>query len=78
MAHQESAMTTKELLCEEIENILKTDVDFLLKLAPREMAILAASLKDSVAREKKHSLNNYHLDSIDLDLKTELNWSLSK
>ena len=49
MAHQESAMTTKEVFMEEIRNILKTDLEFLYKLAPKEIAILAASLKDSVA-----------------------------
>ena len=58
MAHQESMMTTKEVLAEEIENILKTDLEFLLKLAPRELVILAGALKDSVGREKKHSLSN--------------------
>ena len=58
MAHQESMMITKEDLVEGIENILKTDLDFLLNLAPRELVILAASLKDLVGREKKHSLRN--------------------
>ena len=53
MAHQESMMTTKEHLVERIENILKTDLDFLLKLAPRELGILATSLKGLVDREKK-------------------------
>ena len=46
MAYSKSIMTTKEDLVERIENILKTDLEFLLKLAPRELVILAASLKD--------------------------------
>ena len=54
MTYQESIMTTKEDLAEGIENILKTDLGFLLKLAPRELGILATSLKDLVDREKKY------------------------
>jgi len=46
MAYQESIMTTKEDLVERIENILKTDLEFLLKLAPRELGILATALKN--------------------------------
>ena len=46
MAYQKTIMTTKEDLVERIENILKTDLEFLLKLAPRELVILATSLKD--------------------------------
>ena len=37
-------MTPKEELVEMIENILNTDLDFLLKLAPGELGILATSL----------------------------------
>jgi len=55
MAHHESKMTTKEDLVEGIQNILKTDLDFLLNLAPSELVILATSLKRLVEREKKHS-----------------------
>ena len=54
MAYQKSIMTTKEDLVEKIENILENDLDFLLKLAPRELGILATSLKDLVDREKKY------------------------
>jgi hypothetical protein len=66
MAHQESMMTTKEDLVERIENILKTDLDFLLKLAPRELGILATALKGLVDREKKYILRDYRQKSIDL------------
>ena len=52
MANQKSIMITKEDLVERIENILETDLDFLLKLAPRELGILATLLKDLVDREK--------------------------
>jgi len=52
MAYQKSMMTAKDDLVERIENILETDLDFLLKLAPRELGILATSLKDLVDREK--------------------------
>jgi hypothetical protein len=41
-------MTQKEKLVELIENILNTDLDFLLKLAPEELRILATSLKELV------------------------------
>jgi hypothetical protein len=58
MAYQESAMATKEVLVEEIENILKIDLDFLSKLAPKDLVILAASLKSAVDREKKQFLRN--------------------
>ena len=55
MAHQESTMTNK-ILVEGIENILETDLFFLLDLAPRELVILATALKDLIGQEKKHSL----------------------
>ena len=58
MAHHESRMTTKEDLVEGIQNILKTDLDFLLNLAPSELVILATSLKGLVEREKNRSLRN--------------------
>jgi hypothetical protein len=41
-------MSQKEKLVEMIENTLNTDLDFLLKLAPGELRILATSLKDLV------------------------------
>jgi len=41
-------MSTHRELVKEIENILKTDLGFLYKLAPRESGILATSLKDLV------------------------------
>ena len=66
MAHQESMMTTKEDLVETIQKILKTDLGFLLKLAPRELGILATSLKGLVDREKKYILRDYRQKSIDL------------
>jgi hypothetical protein len=56
MAYQRTIMTAQEELIEQIGNILNTDVDFLLKLSPRELGILAASLKDRVDQEKKHIL----------------------
>ena len=59
-------MTTKEDLVERIENILKTDLDFLLKLAPRELGILATSFKKLVDREKKYILRDFRQKSIDL------------
>ena len=48
-----SMMTTKEDLVERIENILEADLDFLVKLAPRELGILVTSLKDLVERDTK-------------------------
>jgi hypothetical protein len=56
MAYQRTIMTAQEELIEQIGNILNTDVDSLLKLSPRELGILAASLKDWVGQEKKHIL----------------------
>jgi len=58
MANQESMMTAQEDLIEEIGTMLKADLGFLDKLAPRELAILAASLKELVEREKKDPLRN--------------------
>lgn len=66
MLSRESIMTTKEDLVERIENILETDLDFLLKLAPRELGILATSLKDLVKREKKYILKEDRRQSIDV------------
>jgi len=45
MTYQESMMTTKENLVESIEDLLGTDLHFLRKLDPRELAILAISLR---------------------------------
>ena len=58
MAYQKSIMTAQEELIEQIENTLKADLGFLYKLAPRELGILATSLKDLIDQEKKHSLRN--------------------
>jgi hypothetical protein len=54
MSHQESMMTAKNLV-EEMENLLKADLDFLSKLAPRELGILANSVKRLVDLEKKYT-----------------------
>ena len=69
MDDEGSIMTTKEDLIEKIENILKTDLDFLKKLSPRELGILATSLKDLADREKKYILKDYRRKSIDFHLK---------
>jgi len=53
MANQKSIMATHRELVEEIEDILRTDLGFLYKLAPRELGILATSLKD-LAEQKKY------------------------
>jgi hypothetical protein len=58
MPYQKSIMTAQEELIEQIGNILKADLGFLYKLAPRELEILASSLKDLIDQEKKHSLRN--------------------
>jgi hypothetical protein len=58
MAYQRSIMTAQEELIEQIGNILNTDLDFLSKLSPRELGILASSLKDLVDQGEKHSLRN--------------------
>ena len=52
MADRKMIMTTNENLVEMIESILNTDLDFLLKLAPRELGILATSLRELVDRQK--------------------------
>ena len=53
MAYYKSIMTAQEELIEQIGSILNTDLDFLSKLSPRELGILAKSLKDLVDQEKK-------------------------
>ncbi len=55
MLYQGFKMMTKENLVETITKILKTDVelDFLLKLAPRELEILLVCLRGLVDQEKK-------------------------
>jgi len=58
-------MTTKEELVGKIENILDTDLDFLFKLAPRELGILATSLKEFVHREENYILVDYRRKSKD-------------
>ncbi|MGD0627543.1 MAG: hypothetical protein ABSB32_22945 [Thermodesulfobacteriota bacterium] len=63
MADQRLIMTTHEDLVEKVEDILKTDLGFLYKLAPRELGILATSLEDLVHEGKKRR------KSIDLYLK---------
>ena len=52
MPYQKSIMTAQEELIEQIENTLKADLGFLYKLAPRELEILASSLKDLVEQKK--------------------------
>ena len=58
MPHQKSIMAAQEELIEQIRTALKADLDFLHKLAPRELGILASSLKELIDQEKKHSLRN--------------------
>jgi len=65
MANQKSIMATHRELVEEIEDILKNDLDFLYKLAPRELGILAASLKDLREQKKKYLLIDYGRNSAD-------------
>jgi hypothetical protein len=50
MASVNLNMTTKEDLVEQISKFLQADgdLDFLLKLAPRELVILASQLKNSL------------------------------
>ena len=52
MASVNFPMTSKEDLVDKISRILKADadLDFLFKLAPRELAILTAHLKNSMGR----------------------------
>jgi hypothetical protein len=49
MAHVSFKMTSKEDLVDQISKFLQADddLDFLLKLAPRELAVLASQLKSS-------------------------------
>jgi len=65
MANQKSIMATHRELVEEIEDILKNDLDFLYKLAPRELGILAASLKDLREQKKRYLLKDYGRNSAD-------------
>ena len=65
MAYQRSIMATHRELVKEIENILKADLGFLYKLAPRELGILVASLKDLVEQRKKYVLIDYGRKSKD-------------
>jgi hypothetical protein len=58
-------MTAKEELVGLIEDILSTDLDFLFKLAPRELGILATSLKGFLDREGKYILADYRRKSDD-------------
>ena len=58
MPYQKSILAAQEELIEQIRNILKADLGFLHKLAPRELGILASSLKELIDQEKKHSLRN--------------------
>jgi len=58
-------MATHRELVREIENILKTDMDFLYKLAPRELAIFVTSLRDLVEQKKKYILIDYGRKSMD-------------
>jgi hypothetical protein len=66
MTYQRTIMTAEEIFIEQIGNILNTDVDFLLKLSPKELGILATSLKGLVDREKKYILRDYRQKPIDL------------
>ena len=65
MAYQKSIMTTHQGLVMEIENILTTDLGFLYELSPRELNILAISLKDLVPQKRKYILIDYSWESID-------------
>jgi hypothetical protein len=53
--HKESRMMTKEDLFKEIRKSLKTnvDLDFLLKLTPRELEILLVCLRDMLDQERR-------------------------
>ena len=53
MVYENPIMMAKENLIERIDTILKTELDFLLRLSPRELKILATSLEDLVGQEKK-------------------------
>ena len=54
MTHVSFSMTTKEDLVDQISKFLQADdeLDFLLKLAPRELAILASQLKNSLGSRR--------------------------
>jgi hypothetical protein len=65
MPYQKSIRTAQEELIEQIENTLKADLGFLYKLAPRELGILATSLKDLGEQKKKYLLIDYSRKSID-------------
>jgi hypothetical protein len=66
MAYQRSIMTTIEDLLERIENIPKIESDSIVKLTPRELGILATSLKDLLKQKRKYILRDYRQKSIDL------------
>ena len=53
MVYENPIMMAKENLIERIDTILKTDLDFLLRLSPRELTILATSLEDLVDHGKR-------------------------
>ena len=53
MVYENPIMMAKENLIERIDTILKTELDFLLRLSPKELKILATSLEDLVGQEKK-------------------------
>ena len=59
MGYQRSIMTTIEDLLERIENIPKIEPDSLVKLTPRELGILATSLKDLLKQKRKYILRDY-------------------
>ena len=59
-------ISTKEQLVGMIEDLLNTDLDFLCKLAPGELGILATSLKDFLARGGKYFLVDYGREKGDL------------
>jgi hypothetical protein len=54
MAPVNFTMTSKEDLVDKISKILKADgdLDFLFKLAPKELIVLSAHLKDSLEQRK--------------------------
>ena len=55
MVYHKPIMAAQEDLIEQIETtltILRTDLDFLLKLSPRELKILETSVEDLVGQEK--------------------------
>jgi len=58
MVYHKPIMAAQEDLIEQIESILKADMDFLLKLSPRELEILATSVEDLVGQKKKKSASD--------------------